>query len=91
MWRRWFIVSIGAVGSVALLWHLARTGSELFYERRELNRAAERVEEMRGRIAGLETERERLKKDHAYIESIARDDLGMVRPGEIVYYFPQNP
>lgn len=30
---------------------------------------------------------EALKKDKGYIEKIAREELGMVKKGEIVYYF----
>ncbi len=28
-----------------------------------------------------------LKQDPAYIERIARDEIGLARPGEIVYYY----
>jgi cell division protein FtsB len=31
-----------------------------------------------------------LKSDPACIERIARDDLGLARPGEIVYYYKAN-
>ncbi len=85
------MVSVGTLGSLALFWHLARNGSELFYERRELRRVEERVGSMKERIASLDRERERLKNDMTYVETIARDDLGMVKPGEIVYYFPATP
>jgi len=91
MWRRWFMISVGALGSLAFCWHLARNGSELFYERRELRRVEQRVASMKDRIATLDHERDRLKNDMTYVETIARDDLGMVKPGEIVYYFPANP
>ena len=30
-----------------------------------------------------------LKNDPAYLERVARDKLGLVRPGEIVYYYDQ--
>jgi len=30
----------------------------------------------------------RLRHDDLYLEKIAREDLGLVRPGEIVYRFP---
>lgn len=33
---------------------------------------------------------EALKKDKGYIEKIAREELGMVKKGEIVYYFSRS-
>ncbi len=91
MLRRWLIVSIGTLGSLALLWHLARNGSELYFEHLQLQQVEQRVSTLKEKIAALENERDRLKIDDTYIESIARDDLGMVKPGEIVYYFPATP
>jgi cell division protein FtsB len=32
----------------------------------------------------------RLRHDDLYLEKIAREDLGLVRPGEIVYRFPST-
>jgi len=37
--------------------------------------------------ARLRREVSSLKSDSAYIERIARDKLGLARPGEIVYYY----
>ena len=31
-----------------------------------------------------------LKSDYAYIERVARDKLGLARPGEIVYYYNEQ-
>ena len=33
---------------------------------------------------------ESLKNDPAYLERVARDKLGLARPGEIVYYYGQQ-
>ena len=61
-----------------------------------LNRAQSGEAELKAEIADLKS-RERgllqtidaLKTNSAYIESLARRDLGMVRPNEIVYLLPQ--
>ncbi len=37
--------------------------------------------------ARLSTEVRSLRSDPAYVERIARDKLGLARPGEIVYYY----
>lgn len=39
-------------------------------------------------IAQLKTEIESLRADTQYVERIARDELGMVRPDEFVFQFP---
>lgn len=39
----------------------------------------------------LRKEVERLRRSPSWTEEIARRDLGLVRPGEIVYQFPPSP
>ncbi|MEM8607547.1 MAG: septum formation initiator family protein [Myxococcota bacterium] len=39
-------------------------------------------------IASLKAEIESLRADTQYVERIARDELGMVRPEEFVFQFP---
>ena len=56
--------------------------------RSELEQLRDSNEELVGEIAGLKTEIEALKTDPGYIERIARDELGMVRPEELVFQFP---
>jgi cell division protein FtsB len=38
----------------------------------------------------LQDEIARLKSDDAYLQSLIRQQLGYVRPGEVVYRFPQS-
>jgi cell division protein FtsB len=56
-----------------------------------LFRLADEVERTRGRVEQLERERarlrsrvQRLRGDPAALEAVAREQLGMVRPGELV-------
>jgi len=45
-------------------------------------------EELAQEIAQLKTEVDSLRSDTNYVERIARDELGMVRPEEFVFQFP---
>ncbi len=49
---------------------------------------AERYPELVREIAQLKAEIELLRSDTSYVERIARDELGMVRPEEFVFQFP---
>lgn len=59
----------------------------------ELRRAARLSEELDARLAELQDENDELNeklahsRDDASIERIARERLGLVMPGEIVFYF----
>ena len=78
------LVILSAVGERGLvpLYRLSRTRAELQREiarHRESN--AQLAEEVRA-----------LREDPAHLEAIARDELGLVRPGESVYDFrPPTP
>lgn len=56
--------------------------------RQELETLRESNEELVREIATLKREIEALRADPAYVERIARDELGMVREEEIVFQFP---
>lgn len=47
-------------------------------------------EELVQKIAQLKAEIESLRFDTNYVERIARDELGMVRPEEFVFQFPSQ-
>jgi len=54
----------------------------------ELQDLRESNEDLVQEIATLKGEIEALRTDPSYVERIARDELGMVRPEEIVFQFP---
>lgn len=59
----------------------------IYFQYRQLNRKRAEIE-MKGRtIDSLQREILRLTNDTATIERIAREKLGMARPGERVYKF----
>ena len=46
-----------------------------------------KIEDLAGKIESLKEERNLLKNDVSYLEKVIRDELGLVKPGEIVYKF----
>ena len=54
----------------------------------DLRRMAREIEILEGENHRLGHEVQRLQTDLGYIEKIAREELGMVRPGEIILEFP---
>ena len=56
--------------------------------REELGELRESNEQLIREIADLKGEIEALRIDPSYVERIARDELGMVRPEEFVFQFP---
>lgn len=58
--------------------------------RQELNRLEDRRTEMRHRVREVEARRERAEHDDAYIETVARRELGLVGPDEIEFRFVKS-
>ena len=53
----------------------------------DLERLVREIEIVEQKNATLAHEAQRLRSDLGYIEKIAREELGLVRPGEIVFEF----
>ena len=86
--RRRVIIG-GSVGCFLLLSLLAMAGDRGFLELRQFNRHLEHLE---GRIRALEEENLRvrrqvigLRNDPYQIERVAREDLGLARPDELIF------
>ncbi len=56
---------------------------------RELERLVREIEIVEQKNATVSREVQRLRSDLGYIEKIAREELGLVRPGEIVFEFAE--
>ena len=50
-----------------------------------------RIEDLRERSERLRSRIQRLRTDPGTLERLAREDLGMVRPGDIIFELPQPP
>ena len=55
----------------------------------ELERLVREIEIVEQKNATLSREVQRLRSDRGYIEKIAREELGLVRPGETVFEFAE--
>lgn len=76
---------------VALLGIAAWKGSRDLAAARERERLLEtRIEDTRTRIDGLRGRIERLRADPGTLERLAREDLGMVRPGDVIIELPAD-
>ncbi len=58
--------------------------AETLRARREYRAAAEALAQIRNENAALREQRRRLVDDPGAIEAVARQDLGLIRPGEIL-------
>jgi cell division protein FtsB len=87
-------VRLGAALAMAALiaylpYHLVggSTGAQLEGVQQELDRVRAEIALKRADNAELRRDNEGLKNDPGAIEDIARRDLGMVRPGELILRF----
>lgn len=80
------------LGAAFALFHDADNGVRaIFNLQRELDTADLRLDQLRVERAELLLRAERLRSDPLEIEAVARESLGMARPGEIVVRLPSLP
>ena len=76
---------------VALLGIAAWKGSRDLASAREREHLLEtRIEDTQGRIDDLRGRIDRLRSDPGTLERLAREDLGMVRPGDVIIELPPD-
>ena len=76
------------LGVTASLLHGAGQLRQLRGERQEFG---EQTVQLLKQNRALRDEAARLKQDDLYLESLARRELGLVRPNEVVYHFRRPP
>lgn len=76
-------LGIGAYGSSGLL--------RVWRMKQEVETIEREITTLRGETQELARRVERLRTDPATIEKIAREEFGLVRPGEKVLKFPPSP
>ena len=59
--------------------------------RLEEERLSKELNTLGREIQALKEEKELLQKDQAYLEKVIREELGLVRPGEMVYKIVPTP
>ena len=57
---------------------------------REIEELTKEVERRKAEVAALDTHVKRLQTDPTAVERIAREDLGLVAPGEITFLLPRD-
>ncbi|MBI3313728.1 MAG: septum formation initiator family protein [Candidatus Omnitrophica bacterium] len=87
MRKSFLLLWISVAGILLFFWLYFPTLSryrELKIEEETIKRELAQVNE---KIRELSKERDLLKNDLTYLEKVIRDELGLVKPGEIVYKF----
>ena len=84
--KRRFVVLWIIVGLLVLFAFLYLPGLSRYQElRQEEERISKELAELNHEITKLQEEKGLLQKDQAYLEKVVREELGLVRPGEMVY------
>ena len=79
------------VGMMALAVHSEKGFLAMWEKQHELARLESGTEEVKAVNTKLRQEIWRLLHDLEYIEKIAREELRLVRPGEVVFEFADDP
>lgn len=74
-------LSVGGNRSLVKIYQMSKTKTELGRE----------IEQIRQRSQELAREIQAFTNDQGRVEAIAREDLGLVKPGEVVYQFGSLP
>ena len=87
-----YAVIVSFVGAVALTWlSFGRHGLvELYTMQKEEERCLAVLNDLKEKNRLLTDEIRRLKEDDKYFESVAREQLGMIKDNEIVYRFKKE-
>lgn len=88
--RSWLALALLAVAAVLLLSAAAgeRGLTRVFQLEAELDQASDRNFRLVQQISSLRGDLEMTRSDDATLERLARRQLGMVRPGEMLYFVP---
>lgn len=92
-YRRRFLRTVYWFLAVTVLFNLVFGEMGLiqgFRQRAKVNRLASQVETLQADNTTLMTEIEDLRHNPYRIETIARQELGLCRPGEIIFLFPDG-
>lgn len=88
--KRKLVIVVAVVAGIALLWSLVMGEMGLvkyFRMKNQENALRAEIDHLTQDNQRLLQEVKALKYDAAYLERLARDKIGLARPGEIVYYY----
>lgn len=89
-WNKRLLLTAGVVAGLAFLWYLivGEMGVVKYYRMSaHAGILRNEIEHMKKDNARLSKEVDALRTDPAFIERMARDKIGLARPGEMVYYY----
>jgi len=87
--RRTYLIPAGCLAFILFFTVFGERGLLRIYEmRQEKKRIDDKVSELKTENDKLRTEIAALHNDRYHLERIARKDLGLVKPNEIIYQFP---
>ena len=90
--KRWRLAAVVVtVLALALAVFAGRNTIALWRMQREIAAAERDVARLSAQQKKLEELAERLRNDPAYLEKVAREEMGMVRAGETILKFPSQP
>lgn len=92
MRKRYVVLAVGLI--LMILGFAAFTDQGLlglYHRKQEQARMEERLAQLQAENQKLRAEIERLKTDPAYLEKVAREELGMVHQDELVFQFKSEP
>jgi len=81
---------IGTAVLLALIWFYFPTLSKYRDLKLEEERISKELADLDVKVKALEEERHLLKNDVEYLEKVIRQELGLVKPGEVVYKFVEE-
>jgi cell division protein FtsB len=86
MLKRFFVVLAIALAVLLILCWIYLPSITHYRElKSEADRLTQKIQEIDAQIKNLADERHLLQTDVAYLEKVIREELGFVKPGEIVY------
>jgi len=83
---RKILILIGIIGVVIFLF-ANKNFQTLLFLNKEIGELKERLTSLEEENKRLEEELQAIKNDPEYIESLAREELGLIKPGETKYKF----
>jgi cell division protein FtsB len=87
-------LAVAAVAVAIVLYGALRDDEgvlRLFQEQDRVNELRRTVEDLRAENARLRARVQALREDARSIEGLAREDLGLAKPGETVFLLPARP
>lgn len=88
--HRKILILIVIIGIVIFLF-ANKNFQTLLILNKEIGQLKQRIDVLEEENKGLKEELEAMKSDPEYIESLARKELGLIKPGETKYKFIETP